>query len=47
LATITSLAATYSYAVGAAGTAGTQGTGANAATGGAGGSGLISVTAYF
>jgi len=46
-ATITSPAATYSYAVGAAGTAGAAGTGTNPSAGGAGGSGLISITAYF
>ena len=46
-AIITSLSATYSYAVGAAGTAGTAGTGANVANGGAGGSGVIIVTAFF
>jgi hypothetical protein len=42
---ITSPAASYPYAVGAAGTAGTAGT--SGAAGGAGASGLIEVTAYF
>jgi len=40
-----SLASTYSYAVGAAGSAGSAGT--SGAAGGAGGSGVIIVTAYF
>jgi hypothetical protein len=42
---ITSPAATYAYAVGAAGTAGGAGTGGNA--GGAGGSGLVIVDEYY
>jgi len=42
---ITSLSATYSYAVGAAGTAGTAGT--SGYVGGAGGSGVIYITAFF
>ena len=40
-----SLASTYSYAVGAGGSAGTAGT--NGYVGGAGGSGIIYITAYF
>ena len=44
---ISSLASTYSYAVGANGTGGAAGTGGNAAAGSNGGTGYIAVTAYF
>lgn len=46
-AIITSLASSYTYAVGAGGAAGTLGTGAGAQNGSAGGSGVIKITAYF